>query len=54
MGVGESGNEEHFSINVDIDGGKDVKMECIVLPLTRDMVMGDTNESVNDAITIVI
>jgi hypothetical protein len=29
-------------------------MEHIVLPLTRDVVMVDTNESINDAITIVI
>jgi hypothetical protein len=54
MGVKESGNEEHFSTNVDMDGGKDVKMERIVLPLTRDMVMVNTNENVNDTITIVI
>jgi hypothetical protein len=54
MGVGESGNEKHFSTNVEMDDGKDVKMERIVLPLTRDVVMVDTNENVNDTITIVI
>ncbi len=54
MGVEESGNKEHFSTNVDMDGGKDIKMERIVLPLTRDVVMVDTNESINDTIMIVI
>jgi hypothetical protein len=29
-------------------------MERIVLPLTRDVVMVDTNESINDTIMIVI
>ncbi len=54
MGVEESGSGEHLSIDVDMDGGAYVKMECVVLPPTRNVVMVDTNEGVDNAIVVVI
>jgi hypothetical protein len=52
MGVEESGSGEHLSIDVDMDGGAYVKMEHVVLPPTRNVVMVDTNEGVNNAIVV--
>lgn len=54
MGVEESGSGEHLSIDVDMDGGAYVKMERVVLPPTRNVVMVDTNEGVDNAIVVVI
>lgn len=54
MGVEESGSGEHLSIDVEMDGGTDIKMERVTLPPTRNVVTVDTNEGVNDTIMVVI
>jgi hypothetical protein len=43
-----SGSGEHLFIDVDMDGGMDVKMEHVTLPPIRNVVMVDTNEGVEN------
>jgi hypothetical protein len=54
MEVEEGGNKEHLSIDVDMNGGMDVKMQRVTLPPTRNVVMVDINEGVDNTIVVVI
>jgi hypothetical protein len=37
-------------IDVDINGGPEVEMDCLVLPATGNVVIVDTNEGVVDVV----
>ncbi len=54
IAAGNSDSGEHLSIDVNMDGGVDVKMECVVVFPTKDMVMVDVNEGVNDTIKFAV
>ncbi len=45
----EGGNKEHLSIDVDMDGGMDVKMDYLVL-----LTIGDTNDDVINVVLRVV
>jgi hypothetical protein len=50
----EGGNKEHLSTDVNMDGGMDVKMDCLVLLTIGDVVMVDTNEGVVNVVLGVV
>jgi hypothetical protein len=52
--IGKGGNKEHLSIDVDMDGGMDVKMDYLVLLRIKDVVMVDTNEGVVNVVLGVV
>jgi hypothetical protein len=54
MDVKENDDREQLFIDVDMDGGADVKMEHVVVSPTKDMVMLDINENVDNAIEFVV
>jgi hypothetical protein len=54
MATKDNNNGEYLFIDVDMDGGADVKMEHVVVPPIEDMVIVDVNEGIDNAIGFVV
>jgi len=50
--IKEGGKGEDMFIGININGGREVEMDCLVLPTLGNVVMVDTNEGLVDVFEI--
>ncbi len=48
--IKEGGKGEDMFIGININGGREVEMDCLVLPILGNVVMVDTNEGLVDVV----